>query len=406
MRLNDVFMGMTMTTRPKPLQPTNYSEPPRAVRPVGQDHQFQTPSSNPLVEPDRVGPVVEGYFHLPPVWIGSAPPDGDVSTLNPAVHHANMFEKTLNCGIKVRVNRDGLFLFDFTSSEYCQPVVLPGYIKPEGRSYRYTVEHDAADRRAEEVAVERAQIMNVHQACLVTAERLMNQGGASPTPITAWGGHKAITLSTPPAYHNDLESLHALAHKVANNVYRSNIIRSRRVLSIDLLDRSFDIFDGIISNGGMGHVKIVEAAFVATTRRKEKRYGEAITIGWTVCEQIISIKWREMINEIRENNPQRMPKERREKLIGRDYSASVMAEMLEVKGLISNELFRMLEIARKARNKWAHEMREPRGSEVWTCLRAIELLMETVLKIPLRMDGGGRGGVPQWPVWFWPDFKP
>lgn len=395
-----------MTTRPKPLQSSNYVEPPRAVRPVGQDHLFQTPSSNPLIEPDRVGPVVEGYFHLPPVWIGSAPPDAEVSTLNPSVHHSVMFEKSLNCGIKVRVNRDGMFLFDFTKSAHCRPVVLPGYIKPETPPYRYTVEHDAADRQAEDVAVERAQIMNAHQACLVTAERLMNRGSASATPITAWGGHKAINLSMPPAYHDDLESLHALAHKVANNAYGEGAVRRRQVISTDLLERSFDIFDNLISQGGMKNVKLVEAAFVATTRRKEKRYGEAITIGWTVCEQIISIKWREMIESIKDDNPQRMPKERREKLTGRDYSASVMAEMLEVKGLITNDLFRMLEIARKARNKWAHEMREPHGSEVWTCLRAIELLMETVLKVPLRMDGGGRGGVPQWPVWFWPDFKP
>lgn len=395
-----------MTTAPQSLQSVGYVEPPRAVRPLGQDQLFRAPSSNPLVEPDRVGPVVEGYFHLPPAWIGSAPAEAEVSSLNPSVHHEPMFQRVLGCGIKVRVNRDGLFLFDFTNSLICRPVVIPGFVRPDTPSFRYTIAHEEADRLAEEVAVKRAQIMNAHQACLVTAERLMNRGGASATPITAWGGHKAVTLSAPPSYHDDVECLHALVHKVVNNGYGATSRQFRQIISLETIDKSFDIFDSIMLDGDFRRVELVEAAFIATTRRREKRYGEAITIGWTVCEQIISIMWRRMLDEIKASDPQRMTKDRREKLTGRDYSASVMVEFLEVEGLISTELFRMLEIARKARNKWAHQMREPRGSEVWTCLRAIELLMETVLKIPLRMDGGGRGGVPQWPVWFWRDFKP
>lgn len=394
-----------MTTRPKSVKPNDCIDPPRAVRPLGQDHLFRAPSTNPLIVPDYVGPVVEGYFHLPPAWIGSAPVGVDVSSLNPSVHHVAMFEKLLNCGIRVRVNRDGLFLFDFTNSSLCKPVVIPGYVRPEKYPFRYPVEHNEADRRAEDVAIGRAQIMNAHQACLVTAKRLLCQGGTSATPVTAWGGHKAVSLSMPPAYHDDLECLHALAHKVCNNGFGTRAIQPRSVINIEVVEKSFEIFDLILSSGDFSQIKLVEAAFVANTRRKEKRYGEAITIGWTVCEQIISIMWRQMLDEIKAGDPQRITKNRQEKLTGRDYSASVMVEMLEMQGLISNDLFRMLEIARKARNKWAHVMREPHGSEVWTCLRAIELLMETVLKIPLRMDGGGRSGVPQWPVWFWPDFK-
>ena len=101
-----------------------------------------------------------------------------------------------------------------------------------------------------------------------------------------------------------------------------------------------------------------------------------------------------------------MPKDRRSKLAGRDYTASVMVEMLELNGVLNHDLFRKLEVARKARNKWAHEMREPREGEVWACLSAVELLMDTILGIPFRVSGNGRGGVPQWPVWFWADFVP
>lgn len=72
-----------------------------------------------------------------------------------------------------------------------------------------------------------------------------------------------------------------------------------------------------------------------------------------LCEQLISHAWRKMIDEICDPaaGGERMPKDRRSKLNGRDYAASVKVEMLEMNGRIDNDLYRMLQIARKARNQ-------------------------------------------------------
>lgn len=380
-----------------------------ATRPAGQDHLFQTPSSDPRITPDRVGPVVEGYFHLPPVWIGEPPAEADVVRLNPSVHHAVAFRRTLDCAIEVQVNRDGTFLFDFTHWILGPPVVLPGFLIPEGAtSFSPTAEHHRADRLAEDTAVLRAQVLNAHQACLVTAERLMNRSSGAGFPVTAWSSYKAVTLGTPPPYHDDTESLHALVHNLSNNKYGLSPapLKHRRALDVALVNRSFDLLDDLLRNGDLTAIRLVEAGFIAGNRKREKRFGEAITLGWTICEQIVAIAWRRQLEEVQRQDAERMPKDRRSKLLGRDYTASVMVEMLELTGVLDRDLFRKLEVARKARNKWAHEMREPREGEVWACLSAIELLMSKVLDIPFRSGGGGRGGVPQWPVWFWPDFKP
>ena len=249
--------------------------------------------------------------------------------------------------------------------------------------------------------------MNAHRACLVTAQWLTRRsatGGGHA--ITAWSGHKAISLKSPPAYHDDLDSVHSLAHKISNNVYAETRFSKRRVMELDQVSKSCELLDQILSDGSLKVTRMVEAAYIASIRRREKRFGEAITIGWTVCEQLISKIWNDFMATIQSANSERMPKDRRDRLNGRDYSASVVIEILELSGLLGPELFRMLEVARKARNKWAHQMREPRENEVRICLQAIELLMQKLLALPLHLGGGGRGGVPQWPVWFWPDFKP
>lgn len=382
-------------------------EPKRATRPAGMDHVSNQPSAleDPTIEADRVGPVVEGYFHLPPVWVGDAPVPEQVRVLNPAVHHAAAFRATLRCGIDVRVNRDGLFLFDFTRWPLAPPVVIPGFIKPTPPYYAPRA-HQEAENLAEAAAIIRAQVMNAHQVCLVTARwQLTHSSGSFGYPVTAWNTHKALTLETPPAYWDDIESHHTLAHNLLNN--KDEVARerapTRSILPLNIVQRSFELLDDILVAGRISTLRLIEGGFIAMNRRREKRFGEAITLGWTVCEQLIALAWRRLLDGVRDKASDRMSKERRKKLTGRDYTASVMTELLEINGDIVQELFRMLDVARKARNAWAHEMRSPHEAEIRFCLVAAERLLNVDAQFS---NGSGRGGVPRWPVWMWSGYAP
>lgn len=385
------------------------TEPARATRPAGMDHAFNQPSAleDPAIEPDRVGPVVEGYFHLPPVWIGEAPPPDQVHILNPAVHHAAAYRAALRCGINVRVNRDGFFLFDFTHWPLASPVVIPGFVKPAPPYYAPRA-HQEAENLAEAAAIIRAQVMNAHQVCLVTARwQLTHSGGSFGYPVTAWSTHKALTVDTPPAYWDDVESHHALAHNFVNN--KDQVVRERApgrsLLPLDIVQRSFELLDETLVTGDLSTLRLIEGGFIAMNRRRERRFGEAITLGWTVCEQLIALAWRRLLDGVRDTASDRMSKERRKKLNGRDYPASVMTELLELHGDIDQELFRMLDVARRARNGWAHEMRSPHESEIRFCLIAAERLLKQLLNIDAKFSiGSGRAGVPQWPVWLWSGY--
>ncbi len=226
-------------------------------------------------------------------------------------------------------------------------------------------------------------------------------------PVTAWNTEKALTWDTPRAYHDDTEDIHALARNVLNN--KDGTARQhplgRRVIELDVVERSLELLDRILTGADAAMVQTVEAAYIAACRQREKRFGEAVTLGWSVCEQLISAAWDKMLDELPGIEAERMSKDRRKKLRGRDYTASVMVEMLEVNGRLDQELYRLLEIARKARNHWAHEMRVPKERKSSICLLAAVHLLRRVKGIDLSLQGGGRGGVPGWPVWIWDTVK-
>lgn len=383
---------------------------PKCIRLPADEHLFKSRTEDTLIQPDMVAPTVEGYFRIPAIWVGEAPRPETVRVLTPRIHHERVFETNMTCGIKVQVQRDGMFLFDFTEWKPAPMVIIPGYRKPnENGPYQPTAEHQKAEELAEQYAVLRAQVMNVHQACLTSSERFVrNRSAMMGFPVTAWNTHKAIHASVEPTYYDDTEDMHQLSHNVLNKKYAdlSGVNLGRRIIEIDVIEHSFGLLDEILSSDEGRLLHLVEAAYIASCRSREKRWGEALVLAWGVCEQMIASEWRKLVDAHGAKNEGSMPKDRKAKLTGRDYTASVMTEMLEIAGLISHELFRQLEIARKARNKWMHEMRLPKESEVGVCITAVESMLFSTRGIRLALQSGGRGGVPQWPYWIWKQCNP
>jgi hypothetical protein len=131
---------------------------------------------NTFVVPDRISPSVSGYFRIPAIWVGEKPLEAEVRRLNPRVHHKTVFRSKLRCGIAVRVQRDGLFVFDFADWPYAPPVVIPGFTSQNGKPVPR--KHHEAERKAAAFIVLRSKLMNVHQACFTTAEVLEFGRGA------------------------------------------------------------------------------------------------------------------------------------------------------------------------------------------------------------------------------------
>jgi hypothetical protein len=385
-------------------------EPPWGYRRPEDEHLFVRPTNDRSIVPDCVSPAVEGYFRIPAVWIGKAPDPDTVRVLNPPVHHAVVHQKKLRCGIEARVRRDGTFLFDFSSWPLAPTIVIPGYkIRDRNKPYRRPRENTRAEQKAEAFAVRRAQVMNVHQACLTTSEMAITHSTATMGyAVTAWNTLKAMTFDAPPPYYDDTGDIHSLAQNVLNN--KDRVARHqplpRRVIGVDVVDHSLGLLDDILIQCDLGFIQIVEAAYIAACRQREKRFGEAVTLAWGACEQMISLLWVKLLEDVTTTTGVvRMPNSRRQKLVGRDYTASVMLEMLEINERIDHEMYRLLDLVRKARNKWAHEMRMPKENESNFSIHAVQRIIQQVKGVRLWLQSGGRGGVPQWAVWLWEEEK-
>ena len=353
------------------------------------------------IEPDRVNAVVEGYFRIPAVWIGSAPANPAVETgivLGRQIAH----KTTLHCGIDAYAMRNGLFLFDFLRSRIAGVVRVPGYERPATLPYTPPKSHALAGAKAEQVSLLRAQIMNVHQACLISSEYVVKRRSAAMGfPITAWSTLHSIGIAHPIPYHDDVEGVHVLAMNVLEGKYAAAFVpRQRRVLEVEVVAHSFGLLDHVLSLEDGRYLPIVEAAYQSACRSMELRTGESLAIGWTACEQLVSDEWKQLLSssDVGRAEEAKLTRDRKKKLLGRDYTASVMVEMLEIHGRLTDKLYKNLEIARKARNNWAHDMTVPSGGEAWACQQAIqELLARKGIQLWLQSGFRGAGGA-AWPL--------
>jgi len=283
-------------------------------------------------------------------------------------------------------------MFDFSGWQHAPQVEIPGYRYQSGASYRPTVEHVRAMEVAEKYAALRSQVMNVHQALLTTAGQMRSQYpwllGEPVTSRSAMKNHSFFVAHGPPDGVGDQE-------------------RREGIISQEIVATSLQSLDELLMRNDVPLIQIVEAAYLSVYRKVEKRFGEAIVLGWTVCEQLIENAWNGMLDEC--GGPSaiagRIAGKRRQKLTGRDYTASVKVEMLQINGRLDDDLYQLLEIARKARNDWAHEMLAPTDIETDACRQAIEKLLFLRKGTRISLAASGPGAVPSLWVYFWDNLK-
>ena len=375
----------------------------RGYRSTEDEPLFKQATDDLTIHSDTVTAGVEGYFRVPAIWIGKRPPDATVTSLGPEVHNSEVVARQLQAGLEVRALRDGTFLFDFASWDLAPQIVIPGYRIPfPGLPHRPPVETEDASSESERYAVLRAQAMNVHQSCLATSEwLLMGTSHGVGLPLTAEDTLKGMNFMDCSQYDSGAHNMRSVYRNIWNQSISVEVKDAwhRRTLDVDVVHHSLDTLDEILTVGDPANlIQMVEAVYLASCRYTEGRFGEAIILAWATCEQLLAKIWDRFMRDIQSSG--RMTKKRRSRLEGRDYTVAVRAEMLELGAGFDYELYRQVELARKARNDWTHEMKVPSTAQLHSVMRAAEALFEEVYGIRLRFPlNAGSPGVPAWNVW-------
>lgn len=126
--------------------------------------------------------------------------------------------------------------------------------------------------------------------------------------------------------------------------------KSRIIVSLDKLIQSIDLAKKVINN-----LKLFNSLLLLIHSHSNLLNGElnqSFILSWTVLEQYLYYKW-DLFLDKKEISGKRL-----KKLKGREYTASVKTEMLNLFGYITKEDFKILNDLRNKRNKFMHEIKE------------------------------------------------
>jgi hypothetical protein len=151
---------------------------------------------------------------------------------------------------------------------------------------------------------------------------------------------------------------------------------------LNQITRSFSLLDDIVYSKSPDLLGWSYLVFLSHFAYAQHDLSNCLAMAWTVCEKLLSLVWEDYLSECSKNailsaGQTFLNKERRNKLRdGRDYSASVIVEILSLAGKIPLDLYRDLTTARSARNKWLHEMK---SVSVWQAITAMTAARKLIL---------------------------
>jgi hypothetical protein len=145
---------------------------------------------------------------------------------------------------------------------------------------------------------------------------------------------------------------------------------------------------------------LTEMLYRAALQYSECHFADALILGWTVCERLLNASWDEFLldnkNSIEADT--RIDSDRMQKLRGRDFTASIILENLELAGRIPIKLFKEIDGVRKARNGRLHKLKAVTDREAVSAIRVAQEFLTLFTGIPvtftLSRNMPGTGGIP------------
>lgn len=123
----------------------------------------------------------------------------------------------------------------------------------------------------------------------------------------------------------------------------------------------------------------------ALSEHNLRNYDIALVLCWFVAERYIHSQWNKLISN------KTIAGKRKDKLQGRDYTASVKTEILELNGLLSASRYEALNATRTVRNGIAHQFgrRHATQQESTAALTLVREIIEETMSLKFPFHTGG-----------------
>jgi hypothetical protein len=253
-------------------------------------------------------------------------------------------------GVPILARRDGFVIFDFEKSpEYAYvPASTTGGDRPQrpGQS-----DMEAANARLQQ-NYRRFQYMS---AFLMALHSGMAETKKAGTPVQAplnpvnylkaWGEGGTWKVTTPQGHATEGSDFLA------------------QDLTVDVLDHAVRVMAHSDEVFGKDGIKILALCLTAGHQYSLHQFESAHLIAWAVIEKQINKIWADLVAEVDEKcgGHTKINRKRYDTLTGRDYTASIVTQMLSLQGKIDDDMLSQLDKARQTRNAFAHNL----GSVTW-----------------------------------------
>lgn len=156
------------------------------------------------------------------------------------------------------------------------------------------------------------------------------------------------------------------------------------------IDAAASLLDSIMLHDFGKALELITLANDALVSYKAHDFSAALVTAWTICEALLEHYWRTYIGD---SSTQPVSRKRLDKLTGRDFTASVISEILELAQVIDPELLELLDRIRKGRNGWMHSIKSPDREMVADSLVLVTRMLEQTLgnDLPLNLSIGATG---------------
>lgn len=144
--------------------------------------------------------------------------------------------------------------------------------------------------------------------------------------------------------------------------YRSGVpiendpqIMMRQIIPIDVIEHATSAFAKVIASPGLE--KTLASFAKSLSEYKVGNHETSVILSWFITEAAISHLWRTHIDGLNTDltsGQKRINRERRDFLTGRDFTISLISNLLELWGAIPHALFQEIDALRGFRNKIVH----------------------------------------------------
>lgn len=296
-----------------------------------------------------------------PYWIGARPVDSGGQGEMP-------WQDTGPGDVSIKILRGGLVIFDFPHSANLSGGEIPSHQLQNGEAYPEQIMEAQAQRK--DLMYRRLEYMNAFLMTLYSALAVVGKAGAQvqpPVDPTSYGiaeghGERWQIFMTGPGFQYPPQ---------------------RQIMSLEACTHALEQIRMCHAAFGPVAITMLALTYAACYQYSRHQFSSAHLVAWSVIELQTNVLWSKLLSRLDKKNggQTEMNRHRRDLLTGRDYTASIVTQMLSLHGEINDEELAALDAARRKRNAFAHALEPVSANDAGKAIRTATDLMSRIAKI-------------------------